>query len=87
MLGRVRGRRRPVLSVPAWAAYAAASIMGMLHRGMMLTRDEIRGLMEDKPCVEGIPPDGSIRISAGAEKQAADLGKAYACEMSRRNCC
>lgn len=86
MLGKVPGRRRPVLSVPPWAAYAAAGIMGMLHRDVMLTRDEILGLMEDRPCVEGIPPAGSIRLSAGAEKHAADLGKAYACEMSRRNC-
>lgn len=86
MLGKVTGRRRPVLSVPPWDAYAAAGIMGMLHRDVMLTRDEILGLMEDRPCVEGIPPAGSIRLSAGAEKPAADLGKAYACEMSRRNC-
>ncbi|MBS5507557.1 MAG: hypothetical protein KHX31_02880 [Akkermansia sp.] len=60
ILGKVTGRRRPVLSVPPWSAYAAAGIMGMFHRDVMLARDEIRGLMEDRPCVEGAPPACSI---------------------------
>lgn len=86
MLGRVTGRRRPVLSVPPWAAYAAACIMGVFHRDVMLTRDEIRGLMEDRLHVEGAAPAGSIRLSAWAEKHAAELGRSYACEMARRTC-
>lgn len=52
MLGKVTGRRRPVLPVPPWGAYAAAGIMGMLHRDVMLTRDEILGLMEDRPALK-----------------------------------
>lgn len=84
MLGRVTGCRRPVLSVPPWAAYSSACIMGLFHRDVMLTRDEIRGLMEDRLHVEGAAPAGSIRLSAWAEKHAAELGKAYACEMARR---
>ncbi len=84
MLGRVTGCRRPVLSVSPWIAYAAACIMGIFHRDVMLTRDEIRGLMEDRLHVEGVPPAGSIRLSAWAEKHAAELGKTYACEMARR---
>lgn len=84
MLGRVTGRRRPVLSVPPWAAYAAAGLMGRFHRDVMLTRDEIRGLMEDRLYVEGAPPAGSIRLSVWAKKHAAELGRRYACEMARR---
>lgn len=58
--------------------------MGIFHRDVMLTRDEIRGLMEDRLHVEGASPAGSIRLSAWAEKHAGELGKTYACEMARR---
>lgn len=66
MLGKVTGRRRPVLSVPPWTAYAAAGIMGMFHRDVILTRDEILGLMEDRPILR--------RLSARAESVPEESG-------------
>lgn len=84
MLGKVTGCTRPVLSVPAWAAHAAAGVMGMFHHDVMLTRDEIRGLMEGRLYVEGAPAAGSVRLSEWAGKYAAELGRTYACEMARR---
>lgn len=84
MLGKVTGCTRPVLSVPAWAAHAAAGMMGMFHHDVILTRDEIRGLMEGRLYVEGAPAAGSVRLSEWAGKHAAELGRTYACEMARR---
>lgn len=86
LLGRVTGHRRPVLSVPPWSAYAAALMMGAFHHDVMLTLDEIRGLMEDRLYVGGAVPAGFIRLSGWAERHAAELGKTYACEMVRRKC-
>lgn len=84
MLGEATGCRRPVISLPPWGAYAAARMMGMFHHDVMLTRDEIRGLMEDRLCVEGAPSAGGVRLSEWARKHAGELGRAYACEMARR---
>lgn len=84
MLGKATGCRRPIISVPPWCAYAAARVMGRLHHDVMLTRDEIRGLMEDRLCVEQASPARCIRLSEWAERHAPDLGRTYACEMERR---
>lgn len=84
MLGEAIGVKRPVMSVPPWSALAAARVMGAFHRDVMLTRDEIRGLMEDRLCVEGAVPAGFSRLSSWARKHAQELGRAYACEMARR---
>lgn len=86
LLGRVTGCRRPVWSIPPWSARAAAAVMGAFHRDVMLTRDEVRGLMENRLYVEDAEPAGSIRLSEWAEKHAASLGRTYACEMARRKC-
>ena len=83
MLGEVIGCRRPIFSVPAPVGRAVAGIAGWWLRDVVITRDEIEGLMADLLCVES-PPAGTLRLSEWAREHANDLGRRYASELERR---
>lgn len=83
-VGRIIGRERPILSIPPSMGYAAGWLMGKLVGDVVITRDEIRGLMNGLLCVTS-PPAGSTRLTEWATEYAATLGISYASELSRRN--
>ena len=42
---RAIGKRRPIVSVPPWFGYAVSRVVGKMVGDVMVTRDEIEGLM------------------------------------------
>jgi NADH dehydrogenase len=82
-IGSAIGKRRPVAAVPAWAGYVFAWAMGKVLGDVVLTRDEVRGLMEGLLWTEG-PGAGSTRLTDWARANAGTLGRRYASQLARQ---
>ncbi len=82
-IGRIIGRRRPIVPLPPMLAYLVAAAVGTVVGDVVVTRQEIRGLMADLLCVES-PPTGSTRLTDWAAEHAESLGRRYASELARR---
>jgi len=82
-IGSAIGKRRPVVPVPPWAGYLFAWAMGKVLGDVVLTREEVQGLMNGLVCTEG-PSAGSTRLTDWARQNAASLGRRYASELARR---
>ena len=80
---QIVGVRRPIVSVPPAIGYAIGTIMGMLVGDVMITRDEIEGLMADLLYTPS-PPAGQTRLTTWAAEHAETLGQHYASELARR---
>jgi NADH dehydrogenase len=82
-IGEIIGKRRPIVSVPPAAGYMVGAIMGRLLKDVVVTREEIEGLMADLLYVDA-PPAGRTRLSDWAREHAATLGLKYTSELARR---
>ena len=82
-LGTIIGRTPPIVSVPPWAGYWAAAALGAILGDVLLTREEIAGLMADLLATDSRPA-GSTRLTDWAREHANDLGTRYASELARR---
>lgn len=82
-LGEIIGRRRPVVSVPPVVGFVAGWFIGKLVGDVMITRDEIAGLMANLLYVES-PAAGKTKLTDWAAKHASTLGLHYASELGRR---
>jgi len=83
LLARSIGLWRPILPVPHAVGYMAAKLLGALVGDVMLTRDEIAGLSQDRLAVSGSGL-GARRLSIWLQQHAPMLGLEYASELSRR---
>lgn len=82
-IGRAIGRpRRIVLVTPAFGLKAARMI-GRVTGDVILTREEVEGLMAGLLCTDS-PPVGEIRLTDWARENADGLGRRYANELARR---
>ncbi len=77
------GVRRPIVSCPKWAGYALAVGLGYLLRDVVLTWEEVGGLMADL-LHSNDSPAGSTRLTSWAREHAEELGLSYASELARR---
>ncbi|MBI4027114.1 MAG: NAD(P)H-binding protein [Verrucomicrobia bacterium] len=82
-IGGIIGKRRPVISVSPTVGYIAGTILGWLVNDVLITREEIKGLMADLLYVDA-PPAGKTRLTDWARTHADALGKEYASELARR---
>lgn len=82
-IGRLIGKPRPIVSVPPWLGYAASRMLGLVLGDVLVTRDEIRGLMAGLLCVEA-PPAGPTALTDWVREHADSLGRRYASELARR---
>ena len=82
-IGALIGKRRPIVSVPPEIAYLTGKVMGVLMNDVMLTRDEIKGLMANLLYVPS-PPTGATKLTAWIKQNADLLGRKYTSEMERR---
>jgi nucleoside-diphosphate-sugar epimerase len=82
-LGDIIGHRRPMMSAPPWLGYLASRGLGMLVGDVIVTRDEIAGLMGNLLYVDA-PPAGTTKLSDWARQHAEQLGRHYANELARR---
>ena len=82
LLARRVGSRSRLVRTPPSAALLAARIAGRLVRDVVLTKDELDGLMAGL-LVSADPPTGSTRFSTWLEAEGAPLGQRYASELTR----
>jgi nucleoside-diphosphate-sugar epimerase len=82
-LGEIIGKRRPIVSVPPIFGYLAAWIIGKIVNDVLLTKEEIEGLMTDRLYVESLPA-GSTKLSQWAQAHSETLGLKYTSELARR---
>ena len=82
-LGRIIGKRRPIVSVPPRLGYLASRVLGKIVGDVVVTRDEIAGLMGDLLYVDA-PPAGTTKLTTWAAENADRLGRHYASELARR---
>jgi uncharacterized protein YbjT (DUF2867 family) len=82
-VGRIIGKRRLIVSVPPWLGYLVASLIGRVVGDVVVTRDEIAGLMGNLLWVDA-PPAGTTKLTDWARENADHLGHRYASELARR---
>ena len=82
-IGAIIGKRRPIVSVPPALGYAVGWAIGKLVGDVTITREEIRGLMDNLLYVEA-PSAGRTALTAWAAERAATLGRHYTSELARR---
>lgn len=77
------GLKRAVVSVPPWFAYYVGRVLGFFMRDVVITRDEIRGLMQGRLYVNA-PPLGATRLTKWLRQHRQTVGRRYASELARR---
>jgi len=82
-LSRIIGVNRKIISIPPNLGYFAALILGKLVNDVIITRDEIEGLMKNLLYVDS-PPVGKTKLTEWASQNAEMLGRRYTSELSRR---
>ncbi len=82
-IGEIIGKHRPVVKVPPFIGYIAGWIIGRIVDDVMITREEIEGLMANLLCVDSSPA-GSTKLTEWAKKHADTLGRNYTSELARR---
>ena len=82
-IGSIIGCPRPIMSVNPQVGYLFAAVAGKVVHDVIITRDEIRGLMEGRLFVDA-PPAGITKLTQWAQENRAWLGRRYASEMARR---
>lgn len=82
-IGAIIGKQRPIVSVPPSVGHAVGWGIGKLVGDVMITREEIAGLMANLLCVDS-PPAGNTELTDWAKTRASTLGLRYTSELSRR---
>ena len=82
-IGEIIGKPRPVISVPPRFGYVVGRLLGTLVGDVVITREEIEGLMADLLYVNA-PPAGTTVLTDWVKAHAETLGRSYTSELARR---
>ncbi len=82
-IGEIIGIRRPVVSISPAVGHLLGAIVGKCMGDVVITRDEIAGLMGDLLYTDSTPA-GATRLTEWAVSHYDSLGVKYANELSRR---
>jgi NADH dehydrogenase len=82
-VGNAISRPRLLVNVPPGIGYLLGKLVGWFMRDTFITREEIRGLMDELLHVD-TPPTCKTPLTAWMKKNAATLGLRYASELDRR---
>jgi uncharacterized protein YbjT (DUF2867 family) len=82
LIGRQIGWARPILHFPAGLALQAARLLSLFVGDVMLTKEEVLGLMAGL-LVSSDPPLGATKISDWLTANRATVGVKYASEIAR----
>jgi len=80
---RALGLKRLILNVPPELGYWGCRLLGLFVRDVVITRQEIRGLMEGRLQVDA-PALGATRLSDWIARNKDGLGRHYTSELARR---
>lgn len=84
LLAETLGKKRRFVSLPPALAARAAKVLGWLLGDVLLTREEIDGLVADRLHVPGAEPTGRTRLSDWVRLHREELGRVYHGELDRR---
>ena len=76
------GRTRPIAHVPPRLAAALVRVVGVGLREVVLSKQELAGLMEER-LVSSEPPRGRSSVMAWIAAHGEELGRRYASEVTR----
>jgi uncharacterized protein YbjT (DUF2867 family) len=82
-IGELIGKRRRIIAVSPWLGYAVGWLLGLVKGDVLITKDEIEGLMADLLYVTS-PPTGTTVLTEWIKDHAETLGRRYASELARR---
>jgi NADH dehydrogenase len=82
-IGEIVGEKKPILSVPPVLGYLVGNLIGKVVGDVLITRDEIDGLMSGLLYVD-TPSTGETRLTRWAREHAGSLGQKYSSELRRR---
>lgn len=82
-VGSAIGVKRPIISVSPGLGYWSCRVVGWLVGDIVITREEIRGLMENRLYVAA-PPLGATRLTEWMAAHKDTLGRSYTSELARR---
>jgi hypothetical protein len=82
-IGRIVGCQRPIIAVPPRLGYSSGRLLGQLVGDVVITREEIKGLMEGRLHVDA-PPLGKTKLTDWVREHRDSLGRRYTSEMARR---
>ena len=82
-IGRLIGRARRIVSVPPSVGFAIGWLIGKIVGDVIVTREEIRGLMDGLLCTDS-PPAATTKLTEWVAAHADGLGSRYASELARR---
>lgn len=82
-IGEIIGRKRKIIQVSPEFGYIASNLIGHLVDDVLVTKDEITGLMAGLLAVDA-PPAGSTRLTDWLRQHRETIGKRYTSEMDRR---
>jgi NADH dehydrogenase len=71
-----------MVNLPPSLTLLAGDVVGLLVRDVMLTRQELEGLMEER-LVSHEAPRGTQRVDDWLLKSSVSLGRKYASELDR----
>lgn len=83
VIGRAIGRQRPIISIPPRLGVWFARLLGMLVRDVVVTPEEVAGLMQNL-LVTSSPPAGVTALSQWVAEERETLGRRYSSELARR---
>jgi uncharacterized protein YbjT (DUF2867 family) len=82
-IGDIIGKRRSIISVPPFFGYWTGWVLGKLVNDVVITKEEIAGLMANLLYVDA-PPVGKTKLTNWARRHADTLGLKYLSELARR---
>jgi NADH dehydrogenase len=82
-IGKAIGKPRAIMRIPAAIGWRAAWLVGKLMGDVLLTRQEVEGLMAGLLHTDS-PPTAPTRLSDWLRENAATLGQRYFAELVRR---
>lgn len=82
-IAQILGLHRPIIRIPPGLGYATGWAVGKILGDVLITREEIEGLMQNLLYVEALPA-GATPLTGWIEEHAATLGRHYANELFRR---
>ncbi len=83
LIAEVMGEKRVLIGIPPSLGYLISRITGKLMNDILVTREEIRGLMADLLCTDS-KPVGKIKLSDWLRENADEIGRFYRNELARR---
>lgn len=82
-IGHIIGKKRPIVSLPPLLNYSIGWIVGKFVNDVMITKDEVQGLMANLLYVD-TQSAGTTKLTDWTKKHADTLGFKYTSELARR---